>query len=540
MERGRWNRQVKEEMQSGWRLTLFLCCIWIVTILYGELIAYWLPLWACSWPAIGDLPNPDNLVHVAVLADPQLTDRTSHGLSPKSGAFKAIKFYTDLYMLRAFQKSVLPFKPQIIIFLGDHFDGGPYLTDREWHDSLMCFKHIFLAGARNYGIDVHYLSGNHDIGYSGFHSLNPKVISRYEEGFGQRNYHFNVGQVDFVAIDAQTLDGPLEGKETLSTWDFIKNISKDDRFQARVLLTHIPLYRPDGTPCGKHRSSPIINQRITFAEAGRGLKYQNYLSETASTYLLDLLKPNLVLSGHDHDQCTVTHTAKHGPVREHTVGTVSWQQGNLYPSFMLLSLHSMPSPNVSNSEDFVSTQLCFLPKQTHIYIWYIILFVVTLFLLAIWPKNGFQSWHCYTNAVALTTSVAAANYKAAAKEKDEDRNREYDMTWDAEDSMHIMKKSIKQSPSTPADNVKASAKSAIVMRSTAKKQNILEKQPYFHLEENSNLLQLDEHPQVQGHARYKSKIGMLRIRFIFKSVLFVAAVNVPLYMMLLFKDWMDA
>ncbi|KAF3773909.1 hypothetical protein EJ110_NYTH54197 [Nymphaea thermarum] len=171
---------------------------------------------------------------------------------------------------------------------------------------------------------------------------------------------------------------------------------------------------------------------------------------------------------------------------------------------------------------------------------YIILFVVTLFLLAIWPKNGFQSWHCYTNAVALTTSVAGANYKAATKEKDEDSNREYDMTWDAEGSMHIMKKSIKQSPSTPADNVKASAKSAIVMRSTAKKQNILAKQPYFHLEANSNLLQLDEHLQVQGHVRYKSKMGMLRIRFMFKSVMFVAAVNVPLYMMLLFKDWMDA
>ncbi|KAF3773910.1 hypothetical protein EJ110_NYTH54198, partial [Nymphaea thermarum] len=44
--------------------------------------------------------------------------------------------------------------------------------------------------------------------------------------------------------------------------------------------------------------------------------YQNYLSERASIYLLELLKPNLVLSGHDHDQCTVTHTAKHGPVRE--------------------------------------------------------------------------------------------------------------------------------------------------------------------------------------------------------------------------------
>lgn len=33
----------------------------------------------------------------------------------------------------------------------------------------------------------------------------------------------------------------------------------------RVLLTHIPLYRPDGTPCGKYRSSPIINQVCTLS-----------------------------------------------------------------------------------------------------------------------------------------------------------------------------------------------------------------------------------------------------------------------------------
>lgn len=28
----------------------------------------------------------------------------------------------------------------------------------------------------------------------------------------------------------------------------------------KVLLTHIPLYRADGTNCGPYRSSPIINQ----------------------------------------------------------------------------------------------------------------------------------------------------------------------------------------------------------------------------------------------------------------------------------------
>lgn len=54
---------------------------------------------------------------------------------------------------------------------------------------------------------------------------------------------------------------------------------------------------------------------------------------------------------------------------QHTVGTLSWQMGNLYPSFMLLSARNSASSNISAPEAAVMTQLCFLPMQTHIYIW---------------------------------------------------------------------------------------------------------------------------------------------------------------------------
>lgn len=33
---------------------------------------------------------------------------------------------------------------------------------------------------------------------------------------------------------------------------------------ARVLITHIPLFRPDDTPCGIDRASPVINQVSTY------------------------------------------------------------------------------------------------------------------------------------------------------------------------------------------------------------------------------------------------------------------------------------
>ncbi|KAL7615895.1 hypothetical protein Lser_V15G04453 [Lactuca serriola] len=43
---------------------------------------------------------------------------------------------------------------------------------------------------------------------------------------------------------------------------------------------------------------------------------------------------------------------------------------------------------VSNEWDYVSTHLCFLPTQLFIYIWYIVLSVVTLVVVLLWPTNG--------------------------------------------------------------------------------------------------------------------------------------------------------
>lgn len=110
---------------------------------------------------MGDVGDQNGYVKVAVLADPQvflhklcspfvaggvsscspasdtdfvcpqLMDRTSHGLPPKSFALGMVQFYTDLFMHRAYLSSILPFKPDAVLFLGDYFDGGPYLSDEE-------------------------------------------------------------------------------------------------------------------------------------------------------------------------------------------------------------------------------------------------------------------------------------------------------------------------------------------------------------------------------------------------------------------------
>ncbi|GJN31700.1 hypothetical protein PR202_gb20128 [Eleusine coracana subsp. coracana] len=291
-------------MQSATRLTLVLCAAWAAALLYGEVGTYWASYLTCSWPTSSPSGSStaNNHVKIAVVADPQLMDSTSLGLPPSSFALQAAEFYTDLNMRRSFQSVILPFKPDIVLFLGDQFDGGPYMSDEEWQESLSRFKHIFsvIEQRTKPQTPIYYLSGNHDIGYSAFHSVHP--------------------------------------------------------------------------------------ERVSYAALDQGITYQNYLSKETSDLLLSILKPVLVLSGHDHDQCTVVHSTPFGPVTEHTLGTISWQQGNLYPSFMLLSAGPKLSQNLTDLKHEVLTNLCFLPEQTHIYIWYICQFVVTMLLLVLANK----------------------------------------------------------------------------------------------------------------------------------------------------------
>ncbi|XP_042436828.1 uncharacterized protein C630.12-like isoform X1 [Zingiber officinale] len=516
-------------MQSLTRLTIFLCCLWIVTLLYGEMVAYWIPNWTCSWPHLrpsSPSSNGHNFVKVAVLADPQLVDWTSYGLPPKSLALEAAQFYTDLYMRRSFHLSILPFRPDFVIFLGDLFDGGSSLSDEEWKESLNRFEHIFTLSEKDgFQIPIYYVPGNRDIGFASFHSQYPKVIKRYEDQFGERNYQFSVGNVDFIVVDAQILDEL--GKETSFSWDFVRNISNDATVNPKVLLTHIPLHHPNETLCGPHRSSPVINQKISVTGTDFGKSYQNYLSEETSSRLLDLIRPILVLSGHDHDQCTMIHSTPVGTVKEHTVGTVSWLQGNLYPSFMLLSVVS--SSNSINSEDAVSTQLCFLPKQAHIYFWYLMQFIATLILIITWPANGFGLSDKFMSYIREIKT----NLSTTTKEKDEE-NSEYEMIWDAEGSMHLVKKAAAKVPIQRSDS-RFTGSGTVISRPSAKKQPM----------ETEASVSVDMSTELNLEDVSKSRLGKSKLRIIIQRLfrlrllVVVAAVSGPVYMMLLFKDWID-
>ncbi|KDP40605.1 hypothetical protein JCGZ_24604 [Jatropha curcas] len=385
-------------------------------------------------------------------------------------------------------------------------------------------------------MQVYFIPGNHDIGYESIISHKPEVVRRYVEGFGTRNFRFTVGKLEFIAVDAQILDGHPQENLASMTWEFVKNVSADRQLMPRVLLTHIPLYRRDNTYCGPHRSSPVINQRISRSAVGQEIMYQNYVTEESSNKLLELVKPALILSGHDHDQCTVIHESKYGPVVEHTVGTVSWQQGNLYPSFMLLSVSNSANANVSAPEDALLSQLCFLPMQTHIYIWYLSLFILTILSLLFWPTSGISFGH-YLSGLAACIRLYGGMFRGGTKEKSEDENCEYEMMWDAEGTMHLVKKPLDTPVSRQTEKASVERGNA-VMRPTARKNISQEMKISMNVDINADVGH-DPNKLLHRASKSKTKIIIQRLVRTFGMLIVIAAVNLPIYMMLLFKDWID-
>ncbi|CAF2078915.1 unnamed protein product [Brassica oleracea var. botrytis] len=88
----------------------------------------------------------------------------------------------------------------------------------------------------------------------------------------------------------------------------------------------------------------------------------------------------------------------------HALGTISWQQGDLYPSSTLLSVPNTVHQN--SSGNMLHTQLCFLPRQLFIYMWCLSLVVLSLLALFLWPNLGISflnnAAECVSNVVKLS------------------------------------------------------------------------------------------------------------------------------------------
>ena len=279
------------------------------------------------------------------------------------------------------------------------------------------------------------LPGNHDLGFGS--EIKVSVRDRFETYFGEGNRVDVVGNHTFVSVDTVSMSAANSDEARrhdlrpifMPTQIFLDNlkrtkqkaVEKELRFQrgevqeARfnhrieelenadfedtpklgasapdlptILLTHVPLFRPPGTPCGplrerwppakppKGQTGPVVPDDRNAITVTRGYQYQNVLSEGDS---MDLVKKvgNVVhaFSGDDHDYCQLIHDANQGHVPEITVKSISMVMGVAKPGFLMVSLYNpideQGKPLAGGGKQTMQTHLCLLPSQLSTYIRY--------------------------------------------------------------------------------------------------------------------------------------------------------------------------
>ncbi|KEQ80111.1 hypothetical protein M438DRAFT_326891 [Aureobasidium pullulans EXF-150] len=321
--------------------------------------------------------------------------------------------------------------------------------DKYWLNEYDRFGNIFFTQDQvTGGMPAHKvkkfvasLPGNHDLGFG--NGVQVPIRNRYQAYFGEGDRVDIVGNHTFVSIDAVSLSamGQPDSSPELwnSTMQFLDNaqclkhkavraelkeqqgliphrrwahavttphdlgyqptkqeLAKEPKPEfPTILLSHVPLYRPEGTPCGPLRekyppAAPNLkHDKPNAIRIAGGYQYQNVLTQEISKTVAEKIG-NIAhaFSGDDHDYCEVVHpdyASRHDRgIREITVKSISWAMGVRKPGFQLVSLWNPVDENGESLRDgpTLQTHLCLLPDQLSIFIRYGILAALSLIVLA--------------------------------------------------------------------------------------------------------------------------------------------------------------
>ncbi|KAF2627959.1 hypothetical protein BU25DRAFT_340748 [Macroventuria anomochaeta] len=330
--------------------------------------------------------------------------------------------------------------------------------DSYWMNEYRRFGSIFLDHWGDGGLQprpgqpgrkfVSSLPGNHDLGFA--KGVQIGVRDRFHAYFGDGNRIDVLGNHTFVSIDSVSLSalGVPSSQELEEVWrptvDFLsgakqqkrKLIQRELRVQRglrpypgfphyeiesqdfpkatlphaddevtefpTILLTHVPLYRAPGTPCGPLREhwppspppagqpSPLEHDERNAISVSGGYQYQNVLNKEISADIASKIGDiRYAFSGDDHDYCELVHrgyASGGGGIREVTVKSISWAMGVRHPGFVMVSLwnpvDAHGKPVKGDMGRTVQTHLCLLPDQLGVFFRYAGLFALTLVLLS--------------------------------------------------------------------------------------------------------------------------------------------------------------
>ena len=346
---------------------VLICFVTILLVLFFcEFFIYYVIILKCWWPS---LSGHSLTVRAMVLADTHLLGRV------KGHWFDKLR--REWQMWRSFQTSVQLLSPNIVIVLGDLFDEGQWASDQDFEVYVNRFYDLFGVDSN---IKLMVVVGNHDIG---FHYWTDSYLRRrFDLAFNTSDVHLfrTSNGVHFVSINSIALEGD-KCRLCVDAVNKIREIGKNLRTNnvSPIVLMHFPLYRESEQICTESDSASDEEKTIKFRER------LDCLSKESTTLVLNELNPRLVLTGHSHHSCVVTHRLGSKQIPEWTVASFSWRNKK-NPSFLLTTI----------SSDNYSINKCFLPNETHIYCIYffsfifLILFNISIIFVKYLAKPKFE------------------------------------------------------------------------------------------------------------------------------------------------------
>ncbi|ROT34984.1 cell division control protein [Sodiomyces alkalinus F11] len=222
-------------------------------------------------------------------------------------------------------------------------------------------------------------------------------VSHVKQRAVERELRFWRGETEELAFPHAVEDAETADVNHLPS---LKGAADANAELPTILLTHVPLYREPGTPCGPLRErwppapqppgqtdtvEPDHRNAIPIA---KGYQYQNVLSEEDSVRLVKTVGNVVqVFSGDDHDYCEVTHSERKKNAPEITVKTLNMAMGVAHPGFVMVSLynpvdgHGSPLPGAPART--LQTHLCVLPDQISTFMNYAIFVGLTIAAIAV-------------------------------------------------------------------------------------------------------------------------------------------------------------
>ncbi|KAF5354930.1 hypothetical protein D9756_005402 [Leucocoprinus leucothites] len=366
--------------------TNILRFLWVLLICWGELGVYFWSLSTCKWPVPkASEKAAGKALHVLLVSDTQISVPSLSSKSTPSFLHPRA-FLTDKFLKKSWYVT-RRLDPQVVFFMGDMLSHGKTVeNEAQFTENFQKFISTFTLKAPT---AVYYLPGNNDVGM-GIASAPSKGIRRYYQNhFGPLNNIINLNNHTFFALDAPDLVDedyqrnargaafdrwePIPG----GTVEAVRNVAAENHHPL-ILLSHIPLYRPDGAYCGPLRESGAINR-------GVGHGYQNTLGKQTTAFLMEALEPSIVFTGDNRDYCEYFHNGTsfnaEDSIPEITVKSFSPAPQIRRPGFQLLSIVDPTNLEPSQRPQSLTHRPCLLPDQRIVLIGYVGWAIATLCIL---------------------------------------------------------------------------------------------------------------------------------------------------------------